>query len=427
MTHFALVCPPFPSHVRAFEAVGERLVARGHRATLILPEEARGLRRADRLEVALLPSDRRLPNRGRTDAVARRPTGPLGILRTVRASALATDRLCAGGPDLLRRIGAEAILGDEMEPAAGLLARHLGLPQISIACALPIEADPALPPPFVDWAYDPSPDGLKRNRGAARVTRLFLSRQRRAIEEWAMRFGLAGLSTIEDCLSPHATIAQTVEGFDFPRRGSSRIRAVGPLRDADRADERLPFEIDPGRPMVYASFGTLQGHRLSLFRTIADAARQLDIQLVIAHCGGLTPREAAGIDAHIVAEDLPQRAVLARARACITHGGLNTALDALAFGVPLLAIPIAFDQPGVAARIEHGGAGLKLPRVLLTRRGVRTALRRLLTEECFEQNARALGDEIAAAGGADRAADIVEAVIAATVPAFGPPLAEAAE
>ena len=425
MTHFALVCPPLPSHVRAFEAVGERLVARGHRATLVLPGEARGLKRSRAVELALLPALSRPPHRS-TELATRRPTGPRGLLRTVRASASATDRLCAEGPELLRRIGADAILGDEMEPGAGILARHLELPQISIACALPVEADPALPPPFVDWPYDPSPEGLKRNRGAARVTRLFLSRQRRAIEEWSMRFGLTGLSTIEDCLSPDATIAQTVPGFDFPRRPSSRIRPVGPLREAEAQDGPLPFAVDPDRPLVYASLGTLQGHRLSLFRTIAEAASRIDVQLVIAHCGGLSEREAGSLPAHFVARDLPQRAVLARAQACITHGGLNTTLDALEFGVPLLAIPIAFDQPGVAARIEHSGAGLKLPRVLLTRRAVRSSLKRLLTEETFALRARALGREIATAGGADRAAELIEAFVPG-LPSIEPPLAEAAE
>jgi zeaxanthin glucosyltransferase len=45
--------------------------------------------------------------------------------------------------------------------------------------------------------------------------------------------------------------------------------------------------------------------------------------------------------------------LLKRATVCITHAGLNTVLESLAQGVPQLAIPITYDQPGVAARIAH--------------------------------------------------------------------------
>ena len=36
---------------------------------------------------------------------------------------------------------------------------------------------------------------------------------------------------------------------------------------------------------------------------------------------------------------------------------LNTVLEALSTGVPMVAIPIAYDQPGVAARIAYHHVG----------------------------------------------------------------------
>ena len=50
--------------------------------------------------------------------------------------------------------------------------------------------------------------------------------------------------------------------------------------------------------------------------------------------------------------------LLEQATVCITHAGLNTVLESLAQGVPQLAIPITYDQPGVAARIAHKKTGL---------------------------------------------------------------------
>src|SRR5262249_36055168 len=54
----------------------------------------------------------------------------------------------------------------------------------------------------------------------------------------------------------------------------------------------------------------------------------------------------------------PQIELLKHSSLCITHAGLNTVLEALRFGVPLLAIPITNDQPGVAARIADKKVGL---------------------------------------------------------------------
>lgn len=62
----------------------------------------------------------------------------------------------------------------------------------------------------------------------------------------------------------------------------------------------------------------------------------------------------------VVVQRAPQLELLKRAALCVTHAGMNTTLEALAQGVPLAAIPITNDQPGVAARILASGAGLSL-------------------------------------------------------------------
>jgi zeaxanthin glucosyltransferase len=62
----------------------------------------------------------------------------------------------------------------------------------------------------------------------------------------------------------------------------------------------------------------------------------------------------------IVVDQAPQIELLKRATLCITHAGLNTALESLAYGVPMVAIPIGYDQFGVAARIAYHGVGESL-------------------------------------------------------------------
>ncbi|MCQ8781839.1 glycosyltransferase [Mangrovibrevibacter kandeliae] len=407
MTHFALICPPFFSHVRLFEALAEELARRGHRLTFVLNDGAERLVQSPATTVRGVGAAAGARTVAAVARHAENPSGPFGILRTVADTAAMTDALCRDGAEVLRGIGAEAVIGDQMEPAAGLLARHLGLPLISLAAALPIDPEPALPPPFLDWPYDPSERGLRRNRGGERVARLLLARQRRTIAAWAERFGLPAMDSLADCLSPVLRIAQTVPGFDLPRQNPGPLHAVGPIRSGGR-QTRLDLPLDPARPFVFASLGTLQGHRLALFRAIATACRRRGAQLLVAHCGGLDARQAEAVGATWVTDFAPQRAVLARADLCITHGGLNTVMDALEFGVPSLVIPLAFDQPGVAARVVHHGVGTALPRWRATARAIEAHLAALLGDEGYRRRATAIGAEIAVAGGVHRAADLVE-------------------
>src|SRR5690606_11963874 len=157
----------------------------------------------------------------------------------------------------------------------------------------------------------------------------------------------------------------------------------------------------------------------SLFRRIALACRRLDMPLLISHCGGLTAQEVARLTrdgASLVTDFVPQREALAQAAVVITHAGLNTVLDALEVGTPMLALPIAFDQPGVAARIEHAGVGLRMNHRLASPGRIGNALKRLLREPAFGRRAARLGEEVRCAGGAERAAVLIEAAILGRMP-----------
>jgi zeaxanthin glucosyltransferase len=307
-------------------------------------------------------------------------------------------------------MGADAIIGDQVEAAAGLLAAHLGLPHVSIACGLPINAAPGIPMPFLGWRYDPSPKGVEWITGGERVAHLLLARQRRAIETWSDRFGIGRRASLEDCLSPSSQIAQISAAFDFPRPPSTPFRAIGRIRSAGE-EAALGIELDRDRPFVFASLGTLQGGRFRLFRAIAKACRAADAQLLVAHCGLLSQREAADVGADFVTDFAPQQAVLARADLCITHAGLNTVLDALAAGVPLLALPIAFDQPGVAARIVYHRVGERLTPWRASPARLQRLIEQVLGDPRYRVNAVRQGEAIRSAGGVEAAADLIESAL----------------
>ena len=60
----------------------------------------------------------------------------------------------------------------------------------------------------------------------------------------------------------------------------------------------------------------------------------------------------------LVVRYAPQLEVLSRARLTLTHAGLNTVLDSIQCGVPMVAVPLTYEQPAIARRVEWTGAGI---------------------------------------------------------------------
>ena len=186
-----------------------------------------------------------------------------------------------------------------------------------------------------------------------------------------------------------------------------------PFTSHVRALEALAYGLlDKGHRISWVHQGDVQP--LLGDRRIARACRALDAQLLLAHCNCLDAIQVEALrraGATWVTGFAPQRAALARAEIVISHAGLNTALDAPAAGKPVLALPSAFAPPGVAARLVHAGAGLRLLPAKASAARIEQNLRRLLDEPGFAQRARLLGAEVAVSSGVSKAVEIIEAAL----------------
>ena len=105
----------------------------------------------------------------------------------------------------------------------------------------------------------------------------------------------------------------------------------------------------------------------------------------------------------------PQLELIRRAALTISHGGLNTALESLEQGVPMVVLPVAYDQPGVGARVEWTGVGRSIPVGRLTVDCLRDAVRIVLGDPAYRERASRMQSSIEAADGLNRAADVIEA------------------
>jgi UDP:flavonoid glycosyltransferase YjiC (YdhE family) len=96
----------------------------------------------------------------------------------------------------------------------------------------------------------------------------------------------------------------------------------------------------------------------------------------------------------------------------VTHAGLNTVLDAMATGVPMVTVPITNEQPGIAARVTWVGAGEAISHKHLTSQALRSAVMHVRSNPSYRAAAERIQSSIHAGGGAPRAAELIEQSLA---------------
>jgi zeaxanthin glucosyltransferase len=177
-----------------------------------------------------------------------------------------------------------------------------------------------------------------------------------------------------------------------------------------RIESDFPWDRLTGEPLIYASMGTLQNGLESVFKAISEAVgTRRDMQLVLSIGPALDPKHIDSLPPScIVVNRAPQLELLKHSALCITHAGLNTALESLTQGVPMVAIPITNDQPGVAARIAHTKTGAYVSLQDMTSSRLSTLVDQVLSNSEYRENAGKMKQAIAESNGLERAVDLLD-------------------
>jgi MGT family glycosyltransferase len=232
-------------------------------------------------------------------------------------------------------------------------------------------------------------------------------------QQYARKAGLSvDWNNPNSTVSPLLWVTQTPRDFDFDcAPGLPQFHYSGPWHDGyGRIPVEFPWERLTGEPIVYVSMGTLQNGVTETFRAIAASARRLKhLQFVLAIGNQITPEQIGETASNVLTVAYaPQIELLKRTSLCITHAGLNTVLEALRFGVPLLAIPITNDQPGVAARIAHKEVGLVISQDNLSSSDLPALITHAVEDSTLRANARHLSEAISKTNGLAMAAGLIE-------------------
>src|SRR5262245_35497427 len=316
-------------------------------------------------------------------------------------------------PGKLAETDVEALVIDTIHAFLELVPISLGMPYAHVWNVLHTDLSGATPPCFFSWPHESTSEARTRNRmGVETAAEMFAPLIPLAMS-YANKMGLEiDWSDFAATSSKQAIITQTPKEFDFPGISwPAHFHYTGPFHDNNgREPIAFPWKKLSGKPLVYASMGTLVNGLEKVYKTILRAVGTLpEIQVVLVVGENVKPESLGTIPSNVVVvRRAPQIELLKRAALCITHAGLNTALESLAEGVPMVAIPIGYDQPGVAARIAYHGVGEFVDIEDVTVENVRGLIEEVMSSPGYREKARWFQNVIAQTRGLDLAAEVIE-------------------
>jgi len=412
----AFVTLPLASHTYVFTALARILGERGHDIVFLgLPDQARMVQDAGFDFIAFGESE--FPDgeaKRRFDALAAM-RGEEGITHIMQLLMKIGESALNDGQSALIESGANAAVLDFVVRGFEAVAIRCKCPYVHVSAALHSDYSGHTPMLFYDWKHEETPEALARNRAALKRFAQMTSPLRTKIQAYLEEGGVQlDWSDPYALISKRAWITQVPRAFDFPNpHWPPQFQHTGPFVDPHvRPHVEFPWDRLTGDPLIYASLGTMQSGSAALLRMIVEGAYKRGRQLVLSLGKNVRMEELGPVPEEvIVVQYAPQLELLQRAALCISHGGLNTVLESLIHGVPIVAIPLTNDHPGTAARIAYTHTGRFLRPSDASAERLRLLVDEVLADGSYAAAASKMSRIIAADAGFPRAINIVESAL----------------
>lgn len=222
--------------------------------------------------------------------------------------------------------------------------------------------------------------------------------------EYGVPLGVADTMTVAEELNlvfVPREFQPAAESFD------ERFHFLGPsMGRREQAEDWSP--PDPGAPLLYVSLGTVLDAHPDFYRACAAAVAERPWQLAMS-VGGPAPALPGADPARVdVRPQFPQLAVLRHARAFVSHAGMNSVMEALYYGVGVVAVPRTPEQVVNAERLVELGLGERLAPDAVSVEALRAAIDRVASDREVRANLAGMRRAIRRGGGAGRGADLIE-------------------
>lgn len=165
---------------------------------------------------------------------------------------------------------------------------------------------------------------------------------------------------------------------------------------ADQLDEALKrFLEESDKDVVYFSMGieiTSKWIHPNVLDVLQQSFKRLRLR-VIYKFEKTFPNKSENI---YVSPMLPQRELLAhpKVKLFITHGGILSIIEAAHYAVPVLCLPMYYDQFGNSERMKQAGVGLILEIPTMTVEKTTDAIKELLDNPTYSQNAKRMSERL---------------------------------
>jgi MGT family glycosyltransferase len=160
------------------------------------------------------------------------------------------------------------------------------------------------------------------------------------------------------------------------------------------------------RPLVFVSLGTVFNAWPEFFSMCFDAFRDAPYRVLMAVGRKVDAATLGRAPANVETQPhVPQLEVLERARLFVTHGGMNSTMESLWFGVPMVVIPQMLEQAATAKRVDALGLGRAFARETITAAALRQAVDQLLDDQGVRSRVKNMQTEVRASGGQAKAAE----------------------
>lgn len=167
-----------------------------------------------------------------------------------------------------------------------------------------------------------------------------------------------------------------------------------------------------GRPTVYFTLGTVF-HQESgdLFSRVVVGLRELDANVIVTVGHEIDPVELGDQPANVrVDRFVRQEALLPHCDVVVSHAGSGSVIGALAFGVPLVLLPLGADQPLNADRCQALGVARVLDPITVSSHDLRLAVVDVLRAPNYRDAAKRIQKETAELPTSTDAATWIEAL-----------------
>lgn len=418
--HVAFICLPAAGHVNPTLPVVAELVRRGHRVTYATSAKyAKAVESAgagffpsgEDLAAFLRPRERSSeggPAEGVPAEGGRAPAPMTAMFSGMPSGMMAglLEQILKGAreefPTLLARLAEDPPDGlcyDAMTLSGKMAAAKLALPDIALLPSYATNEHFSMR----DLMPGPPPPGM--------VEAWKQANQR--INDFAAEHGVGHLQFMG---GPPASLNISFIPREFQPSGETfdaRFHFVGPCLGA-RGNEEAWQPRTKDRPLLFVSLGTTPlNDRPDFFRMCLEGFAGTHWHVAMAIGERVQQSELGEIPENFeVRPFFPQLEVLPRADAFLSHTGMNSTMEALYFGVPLVAFPLQPEQGANARRIEDLGLGRRLPQEGLSPELIRETVLAVSGDEAIRGKLEAMSARVRGAGGAPAAADAIEGFLA---------------